>query len=156
MYSPAPQPSVIVPGSGGPAVPGNARLAYLQEQCTFGTDEACQALRVTWTYANPANVTIRVYAVTACLHEATASNPNVTCMLDGDTIPPGSLVLLGTAPASADALSFKLGAGETPGLGWMPGFGPAVYSIVLQAVDANGGSLFAIAGTSGQCFGCTL
>lgn len=155
-YSPAPQPPIVVPGSGGPAIPASAHLDYPQEQCTFGTDESCELLRATWTYAQPANVTVRIYGVTSCLHPATATTPDTKCMLDGDTIPSASLVLLGTAPASANGFTFKLGIGETAALGWMPGFGPEVDSIVLQAVDATGGSYFAIAGTSGQCYGCTL
>jgi hypothetical protein len=119
-------------------------------------NESCEWLHVAWREVNSTGVTIRVYAVTTCLHTATASKPSARCLLDGDTIPRGSLVLLGSAPASARSFSFVLGVGETMALGWLPGFGPDVDAVVLQAVNAHGGSPFAIAGSSGTCWGYTL
>jgi hypothetical protein len=109
------------------------------------SDESCAWLRAAWQEANPAGVTIRVYAVTTCLH-----TPFTTCVLDGDALPRASLVLLGSAPASAHSFSFVLGEGETWALGWLPGRGPQVAAVVLQAVNAAGGSQFAIAASSGQ------
>jgi hypothetical protein len=111
---------------------------------------------VAWNKASPNGVTVRVYAVTVCLHKATASTPSVKCLVDGDAIPKAALVLLGNAPASAGSYSFVLGIGETAAFGWLPGFGPDVDAIVLQAVNVRGGSQFAIAGSSGSCWGCTL
>jgi hypothetical protein len=119
-------------------------------------EESCERVHVAWNEASSNGVTVRVYAVTACLHKATASKPSVKCLLDGDAIPKASLVLLGTAPASAGSYSFVLGIGETAAFGWLPGFGPEVDAVVLQAVNTQGGSLFAIAGSSGSCWGCTL
>lgn len=110
----------------------------------------------TWNEANPTGVTIRIYAVTTCLHIATASKPSTKCLVDGDSIPKASLVLLGSVPASAGSFSFVLGIGETAALGWLPGFGPDVDAVVLQAVNSQGGSPFAIAGSAGSCYGCVL
>jgi 5'-3' exonuclease len=119
-------------------------------------EESCESLRVTWQEANPTGVTIRVYAVTACLHVPSASMRSAACLVDGDAIPRGSLVLLGSVPASASSFSFVLGIGETTALGWLPGFGPNVDAVVLQAINAYGGSSFAIAGSSRSCYGCVL
>jgi hypothetical protein len=119
-------------------------------------NEGCEWLRVAWQEANPSGVTIRVYAVTACLHTPTASSPSAKCVVDGDTIPKAALLLLGTAPASAGSFSFVLAEGETAALGWLPGNGPEVDAIVLQAVNNDGGSSFAIVASSDSCNGCTL
>ena len=102
-----------------------------------------------WQEVNPSGVTIRVYAVTACLHTPTGSKQMPLCVIDGDALPRASLLLLGSAPASAHSLSFVLAEGETTAFGWLPGGGPDVYAVVLQAVNAHGGSQFAIAGSSG-------
>lgn len=92
-------------------------------------------------------MTVRVYAVTVCLHQSVLSTPT-RCLIDGDVIPPASLLLLGSAPAASGSLSFKLAEGETGSFGWLPGGGPEVDAIVIQAVDAHGGSLFAIVASS--------
>lgn len=156
-YVPAPQPSLALPAAGAPAPPTGSRLDFPSEPCTsVNQEEACEWLHVAWQEANPTGVTIRVYAVTVCLHAATAAKPSAACLVDGDAIPTGSLVLLGTAPASARSFSFVLGIGETSALGWLPGFGPSVDAVLLQAVTTKGGSRFAIAGSSGSCWGCTL
>ena len=156
-YSPAPQPSLALQVSGAPATPAGTRLDLLPDPCnTVNPNEACSAFRVEWQESNPAGVTIRVYAVTTCLHSPTRSKPSVQCLLDGDKIPRSALVLLGSAPASDGTFSFVLGEGETAAFGWLPGDGPDVDAVVLQAVDAHGGSPFAIAGSSGSCLGCVL
>jgi hypothetical protein len=156
-YVPAPQPSLALPAAGAPAMPTSSRLDFPGDVCTtLRPDEPCERLHVAWQEANPAGVTIRVYALTVCLHAATASKPSSRCLRDGDTIPTGALVLLGTAPASALSFSFVLGIGETMALGWLPGFGPDVDGVVLQAVNRHGGSQFAIVGSAGSCWGCTL
>jgi len=109
--------------------------------------------------SNPSGVTIRIYALTACLHSATASKPNASCVDAGDTIPKADLLILGTAPASAGSYSFVL---EEPigeglfGFGLLPGDGPIVQAILLQAVGPGGGSAFAIVATTGGCYGCIL
>ncbi len=77
------------------------------------------------------------------------------CLVNGDTIPAASLVLLGSSPATAGSLEFKLGGGATASLGFLPVFGPEVDAVVVQAVNAHGGSMFAWAAVSGSCFGCT-
>ena len=102
-----------------------------------------------WREANPTGVTIRVYAVTTCLHTYNLSKPKTKCLMNGDVIPTGSLLLLGSAPASARSFSFVLGEGETVAFGWLPGGGPDVDAVVLQAVNTHGGSLFAIVGSAG-------
>lgn len=156
-YVPAPQPSLALPAAGAPAMPTGSRLDFPTATCTSANpNESCEWLHVAWQEANPTGVTIRVYAVTACLHTPTASKPSAKCLLDGDTIPRGSLVLLGIAPASDRSFSVVLGIGETAAFGWLPGFGPDVDAVVLQAVNTHGGSAFAIAGSSGSCWGCTL
>jgi len=104
---------------------------------------------VAWREANPTGVTIRVYAVTTCLHTYNLSKPKTKCLMNGDVIPTGSLLLLGSAPASARSFSFVLGEGETVAFGWLPGGGPDVDAVVLQAVNTHGGSLFAIVGSAG-------
>jgi len=103
---------------------------------------------------------MRIYAVTTCLHTPTASQPNAQCLVNGDTIPKASLLLLGTAPASARSFAFVLTSPYGEGnfsFGSLPGQGPEVDSIVLQAVNRNGGSLFAFVATSSAgCYGCVL
>jgi len=143
---------------GAPSIPTNTRLDYLTDPCSLAnTDGACGWLRVSWKEANPTGVTIRVYAFTGCLHTPTASKPNANCLVDGDAIPRASLQLLGTAPASARSLSFVLEVGgEGSTFGRLPGGGPEVQAIVVQAVNKVGGSLFAIVASSGSCYGCVL
>jgi hypothetical protein len=138
-------------------MPAGARLDYPADPCnSVNQNEACAWLRATWQEANPSGVTIRIYAVTTCLHTPTASKPNAQCVVDGDTIPRASLLLVGSAPASERSLSFMVIGGEGLGLGKLPDGGPFVEAVVLQAVNAKGGSAFAIAGTSGSCYGCVL
>jgi hypothetical protein len=117
-------------------------------------DETCQWLRAAWEEASPSGVAIRIYAVTACLHSPTADKPNEHCVVDGDVLPRASLLLLGTSPASAGSLSFTLTVGAPGRIGWLPGGGPVVSAVVLQAVNRYGGSAFAIAGSSAGCYGC--
>ena len=157
-YVPAPQPSLALPAPGAPPDPTSVALEYPQDQCdSVNPNEGCAWLRVVWQQASPTDVTIRVYAVTSCLRAPTESNANTKCVVDGDSIPRASLLLLGSAPASDRSFSFVLGEGETAALGWLPGGGPDVDAVVLQAVNAHGGSQFAIAGSSGICYGsCTL
>jgi hypothetical protein len=156
-YVPAPQPSLALPASGAPAIPTGSRLDFPTAACiSMNPNESCESLRVTWLEANPTGVTIRVYAVTTCLHIPSASMRSAACLVDGDTIPIGFLVLLSSAPASAGSFSFVLGVGETTAFGWLPGFGPDVDAVVLQGINTHGGSAFAIAGSSGSCWGCTL
>ncbi|MGA3031211.1 MAG: hypothetical protein ABSE58_10870 [Candidatus Limnocylindrales bacterium] len=53
------------------------------------------------------------------------------------------------AAVAADPRNRRLLAeGETAAFGWLPGGGPDVDAVVLQAVNAHGGSQFAIAGSS--------
>lgn len=154
---PAPQASLAAKAAGVPALPTGIKLDFPGEQCsTVNPEESCERVHVAWREADATGVTIRVYAVTVCLHKPTASNPNVKCLMDGDTIPKGALVLLGTAPASAGTFSFILGIGETAALGWLPGFGPDVDAVVLQAVNDRGGSAFAIAASAAPCWQCVL
>ena len=156
-YVPAPQPSLALSAPGAPADLTGVRLEYLHDQCdSVNPNEGCAWLRVVWQQAGTTDVSIRVYAVTSCLRAPTESNPNAKCVVDGDSIPRASLVLLGSAPASDRTFSFVLGEGETAALGWLPGGGPDVDAVVLQAVNAHGGSQFAIAASSGICYGCTL
>ncbi len=155
-YVAQPQPSLALSGSGSPALPTKVRFEKLSTPCDLGPSESCGWFRVAWLEASPGDVSIRVYAVTTCLHTPTASTPVVKCLVSGDSIPPASLVLLGTAPAAAGTLPFKLGEGETAALGWLPGHGPAVDAVVVQAVNAHGGSLFFFAAVSGNCYGCVL
>ena len=146
---PAPQPSLAPPAAGAPAIPTNSRLDFPTSTCTpVNQGEACSWLRVAWHEVNPTGVTIRVYAVTTCLHPPNVSKPNAKCLVDGDAIPRASLLLLGSAPASAGSFSFVLGEGETTAFGWLPGGGPYVDAVILQAVNTHGGSLFSIAGSS--------
>jgi hypothetical protein len=160
-YAPAPQPSIARAGPAAPAIPTRVGLSYPSEPCTpLNQDEGCSWLRVAWHEANPSGVTVRVYAVTECLHSATAANPNAKCMVNGDMIPKAALLLLGTAPASARSFSFMLAEDGGEGnfsLGSLPGHGPDVQTIVLQAINSQGGSLAAIVATSpAGCFGCIL
>lgn len=154
-YVPAPQPSLAPLSASAPAMPTGARLDYLSNPCkSMNQDETCQWLHAAWQETNPSGVTIRIYAVTACLHTPTADNPSEHCVVDGDVLPGASLVLLGTAPASTGSFSFMLTVGAPGRIGWLPGGGPAVFAVVLQAVDGYGGSAFAIAGSSAGCYGC--
>jgi hypothetical protein len=147
---PAPQPSLALPAAGAPAIPTGSRLDFPTRACTpLNQGESCAWLRVAWREANPTGVTIRVYAVTTCLHTYNLSKPKTKCLMNGDVIPTGSLLLLGSAPASARSFSFVLGEGETVAFGWLPGGGPDVDAVVLQAVNTHGGSLFAIVGSAG-------
>ncbi|HEX7544810.1 MAG TPA: hypothetical protein VF361_08400 [Candidatus Limnocylindrales bacterium] len=156
-WVPGPQPSLALAAPGAPALPAGTGLDYPTDQCNpVDQNEGCAWLRVAWQEANPSGVTIRIYAVTACLHTPTASSPSAKCVVDGDTIPKAALLLLGTAPASAGSFSFVLAEGETAALGWLPGGGPNVEAVVLQAVNTHGGSPFAIVASSGSCYGCTL
>ena len=157
-YVPAPQPSLAKAAIGAPALPTSTRLDFLTDPCTLANqDYGCSSLRVVWQETDPSDVTIRIYAFTGCLHTPSASKPNANCLEDGDTIPTASLLLLGTAPASDRSFSFALASGgEGTQLGRMPGNGPAVQAVVLQAVNSKGGSSFAIAATSTSCYGCVL
>jgi hypothetical protein len=149
-YVPAPQPSLALPAPAAPAIPTDDRLDFLPNPCSsVNPQEACAWLQVAWQEADSSGTTIRVYAVTACLHTPTASRPTPKCIYDGDAIPRASLLLLGSAPAAARTFSFALAEGENTTFGWLPGGGPDVYAVVLQAVNAQGGSPFAIAGSSG-------
>lgn len=157
-YVPGPQPSIALAAAGAPAPPTGTGLDYPADQCSsVNPNESCQWLRVTWREGNPSGVTVRVYAVTACLHTPTASKPNVNCIAEGDTIPSASLLILGTAPASTGSLSFVLvPGGEGSEFGSLPEGGPNVQAIVLQAVNTHGGSPFAIVASSSSCYGCVL
>ena len=155
-YSPQPQPSIALSAVGAPALPTKVSFTQTSTPCDLGPNEACSTFRVTWLEANPADVTIRVYAVTTCLHEPTASSQQTNCLVSGDTIPASSLVLMGTAPAADGMLDVEIGGGETAGLGFLPGGGPEIDAVVIQAVNTSGGSIFAYAGVSGRCYGCTL
>jgi hypothetical protein len=143
--------------AGAPTIPSKVHMADTTATCDFGTGEACVRWKVSWVEASPADATIRIYGVTTCLHRPTASSAgNVSCLSSGDTIPSKSLVLLTTAPASAGSTTMDLAIGETIGVGWLPGFGPTVYAVIVQAVNAHGGSLFAFALVGGSCYGCAL
>ena len=157
-YLPGPQPSLALAAPGAPALPTGTGLDYPTDQCnSVNQTEGCEWLRVTWQAPNPSGVTIRVYASTACLHTPTASKPDVKCIVSGDTIPRASLLILGTAPASARTLSFVLApGGEGSAFGSLPGGGPNVQAILLQAVNTHGGSPFVIVASSGSCYGCVL
>jgi len=156
-YSPALQPPMVRAGASGPAAPTATGLSLPDQPCTLA--DTCEWLRVTWREPNPSGVTIRIYALTACLHSATATKPQASCVDAGDTIPKADLLILGTALASAGAYSFEL---EFPigegffGFGLLPGNGPIVQAILLQAVGPGGGSPFAIVATTGDCYGCIL
>jgi hypothetical protein len=155
-YVPQPQPSLALVAAGSPAIPTKVRFDFLTQVCDLGPGQTCAWFRVGWLESNPAGATIRVYAVTTCLHVPTASAGKASCLETGDTIPEASLVLLGTAPAAVGTLSFRLDVGETFGLGFLPAYGPSVYAVVVQAVNAQGGSLFAFAKVTGSCYGCVL
>lgn len=156
-YSAAPQPSIALQADGAPALPTKVKMVDSTAACDFGTGESCVRWKVSWLEANPADVTIRIYGVTTCLHEPTPSSEGtVKCLSSGDVIPSASLVLLSTAPASAGSTTVDLANGETTGIGWLPGAGPTVYAVIVQAVNADGGSLFAFALVGGSCWGCVL
>ncbi len=156
-YSPWPQPSIALAADAAPAMPTKVRMVETNAPCALGTSEACAEWRVTWVQAAPTDVAVRVYAVTQCLHpQDPAASAEVKCLLDGDVIPTKALVVLGEAPAATGALTFQLATGETSALGWLPGGGPSVFAVVVQAVNADGGSLFAFAAVSGYCPSCTL
>jgi hypothetical protein len=109
--------------------------------CPAPYGASCYQYKVTWTEADPAGVTINVYAVTACL-----SKPH--CVLPTTAIPAANLVLLGSATASAGAVTFVVGDGESQGDGWMQGPGKTtlyVDAVVVQAKSAAGVSSFVIA-----------
>lgn len=152
-----PQPSLALPASGAPAVPTRVAMVDSGVACDFGTAEACERWKVSWLESNPTDVAIRVYGVTTCLHEPTASSEGtVKCLRSGDFIPPSSLVLLASAPASDGSTTLDLAIGETSAVGWLPGAGPIVYAVIVQAVNDKGGSIFAFALVSGSCWGCVL
>ena len=159
-YAPAPQPSIAPAAAGAPATPTGTGLTYPTDPCApLNPDEGCGWLQVSWHEANPNDVSIRVYAVTACLHDATASHPYAACVVNGDTIPKADLVLLGAAPASAGSFRFPLaaaiGEGASP-FGSLPGWGPEVQAIAIQAVNGKGGSALATVASSTGCYGCVL
>ena len=158
-WVPAPQPSLALAAPGAPAPPTGTGLDYPTDPCNSVDPNAggCEWLRVAWQEAKPSGVTIRVYAFTACLHTPTASKPNANCLANDDAIPRASLLILGTAPASARSLSFVLDpGGEGSAFGLLPQGGPNVQAIVLQAVNDHGGSPFVIVASSGSCYGCVL
>lgn len=156
-YLPAPQPSPARPAAGAPATPTNAGIDYTSDPCdSANQDLPCSWLRVKWTEANPTGVTVRVYVLTACLHAPTQSKPTAQCVTDGDTLPGSSLLYMGNAPASTRSFSFQVLEGEGSALGKLPGGGPIVEAVVIQAVNPKGGSPFAIAASSGSCYGCVL
>lgn len=152
-----PQPSLALQASGAPALPTKVAVVDTSTACDLGTGESCVRWKASWLEANPTDVTVRVYGVTTCLHEPTASSVgDVKCLKSGDFIPPASLVLLAEAPATDASTTFDLAIGETSGVGWLPGAGPTVYAVIMQAVNDKGGSIFAFALVSGSCWGCVL
>jgi hypothetical protein len=157
-WVPGPQPSLALAAPGAPALPTGTGLDYPTDPCnSVDQNGGCEWLRVAWQEANPSGVTIRVYAFTACLHTPTAAKPDANCIVSGDAIPRASLLILGTAPASARSLSFVLApGGEGSAFGTLPRGGPNVQAIVLQAVNSHGGSPFVIVASSGSCYGCLL
>ncbi len=156
-YSPWPQASIALAADGAPAMPTKVRLVETNGPCSFGTTETCAEWQLTWLEADPTDVAVRAYAVTQCLHpQDPAASTEVKCLLDGDVIPTKALVLLAEVPAETGTLTFQLATGQTSAIGWLPGNGPSVYAVVVQAVNADGGSLFAFAAVSGYCPSCTL
>jgi hypothetical protein len=156
-YSAQPQASLALQADGAPTLPTKVRMIDTGATCDPGTGESCVRWQVSWLEADPADVTIRIYGVTTCLHEPTASfEGDVKSLSSGDFVPPASLLLLASAPASAGSATLDLVTGETTALGWLPGGGPTVYAVIVQAVNADGGSLFAFVLVSGSCWGCVL
>ena len=152
-----PQPSLALQASGAPALPTKVAVVDTGTTCDLGTGESCVRWKASWLEANPTDVAVRVYGVTTCLHEPTPSSVgDVKCLKSGDFIPPASLVLLAEAPATDASTTFDLAIGETSGVGWLPGAGPTVYAVIIQAVNDKGGSVFAFALVSGSCWGCVL
>jgi hypothetical protein len=95
---------------------------------------------VSWTQADPADVTIHVFAVTKCLDKP-------RCVAPTTTITSGDIYSLGTAAASKGSYSFTVGDGESYGDGWV-GSGSNtlyLYAVVVQATSASGSSSYVIA-----------
>ncbi len=148
-WSPQPQPTLALPGSGAPAIPTGVQLTTTTEPCDVGSD--CLVVRVSWASPSSSDVTVRVYGVTQCLHKPTASGESVLCLANGDVIPTAALYLLASAPSSAGAADFTLGEGEHCSLGWLPGSGQTVYAVIVQAANDLGGSIFAYAQVGYPC-----
>jgi hypothetical protein len=154
---PSPQPTIALSATGAPSLPTKVNVDTTTDACDLGTGEACATWRATWQAVPSPGVTIRVYGVTTCLHEPTpSSSGEVKCLSNGDTIPSKSLTLLAAAPGADGSVTFQLATGEGTALGWLPGGGPQVYAIVVQAVNASGGSSFVFAAVSGSVYGNTL
>ncbi len=125
-----------------PAAPTGVTMTDLTPpaSCPAPFGASCFKYKVSWTQADPAGVTIDVYAVTKCLlkpHCMTATTP----------VPTGNLAHLGSAAASAGSLDFVVGDGETYGDGWL-GSGKNtlyVYAVVVQASSSAGKSSFVLA-----------
>jgi hypothetical protein len=128
-----------------PAAPTNVVETDLvpPAKCPTAYGASCFAYKVTWSEADPAGVTVKLYAVTKCL-----AKPH--CLTAATAIPSADLALLGTAPASKGVISFVVGDGETYGDGWLPGSKGTtlyVYATVIQASTVSGVSSFVIAWT---------
>ena len=147
-YSPGPQPAYAKLAHGAPPAPTALGFKYPSEPCDSGVEgEPCRWVRISWRWqgVDPGEVTIRIYALTTCLH--VPDNDNVQCVIAGDKVPPADMVLVASASATSYACDFKMRPetssyflDEFLGVG-----GPEVYAYLVQAVDRHGGSRSIIA-----------
>jgi hypothetical protein len=140
--TPAPTPTAT---PAPPAAPTAVKIADLPQpaKCPAAYSVSCFEYKVTWTEANPAGVTIKIYAVTKCL-----SKPH--CTLAATKIPAADLVLVSSSAASKGSVTFIVGDGESQGDGWVVTGGKQlpIWSVVVQASSASGTSPIVIAWTS--------
>ena len=109
--------------------------------CPAAFGASCYSYKVSWTEADPADVTIHVYAVTKCL-----AKPH--CVLPTTTITPADLYSLGTAAATEGlaAASWSATASPTATAGCKSGAATLyLYAVVVQATSASGNSSYVIA-----------
>ena len=183
-YSPGPQPSYAMGNHDAPLPPTNLSVSHSAAypvriapypwswSCREGEDgkwscgqppyeqEWYWSVDVNWTVRYPSEVTVRLYAVTACLH-----GPDEACVAPGDQIDKSDLVMIAESPeirSDQDTASgyfhFTMRPASdgrmTGAVDGFPGtwesYPRQVYAYLVQTVSQDGGSPMAIADTAWQ------
>jgi len=108
---------------------------------------------ISWKYANPDGVRIRVYGVTACLPPA--GRDPAPCLVKGTPLPPRVRELIATAAAARGKVSWTWPSWDDVGGAVMADANHVYESIVVAAYSDTGHSKFIIVATGEYCSTCT-
>lgn len=123
-----------------PQAPTLADVQWLGP-CAGDAQVGCEQVRVTWEEFDPAGVTVRVYALTRCLH------PGAACVTDSDLTDPSDLKFIREVPAGQGSAAFPMRHETSLYLlnSCLDSSGLSVYAYLVQAVNVHGGSRLPIA-----------